>query len=80
MDRWSKFTWVPNQKYAQYTYGSLHRVDQRYKAEKVHLTEEMETKLDTIADIKEQRTFLIAKVILGQKLALDRCHQSYKLA
>lgn len=40
----------------------------------------METKLEEINDIKEQRQFLIGKVILGQRIALDRCHHSYKIA
>ena len=42
--------------------------------------EEMQGKHAIIDDIKEQRTFLIGKVISAQRLALARCNFSYKYA
>jgi len=40
----------------------------------------MQAKHAIINDIKEQRTFLIGKVIGAQRLALDRCNHSYRKA
>lgn len=40
----------------------------------------MEDKYGDITEIKQQRTFLISKVIVAQRLALARCHQSYMMA
>ena len=40
----------------------------------------MDEKHQEIVETKTQRTFLINKVILGQRLALARCNFSYKFA
>lgn len=40
----------------------------------------MQAKHAIIDDIKEQRTFLIGKVISAQRLALSRCNHSYRKA
>ena len=40
----------------------------------------MEQDQATLTDLKQQRDFLVAKVVSAQRLALDRCHFSYKYA
>lgn len=40
----------------------------------------MEQDQATLIDLKQQRDFLVAKVVSAQRLALDRCHFSYKFA
>ena len=40
----------------------------------------MEEDQATIVDLKQQRDFLVSKVVSAQRLALDRCHFSYKFA
>ena len=39
--------------------------------------DQMEQDQATITDLKQQRDFLVAKVVSSQRLALDRCHFSY---
>ena len=42
------------------------------------LAHKMDNRTNKIEDLKTQRAFLINKVVLAQRLALARCHFSYK--
>lgn len=42
--------------------------------------EELEERNEDISDLKNQREYLIEKVVLGQRLALARCRFSFQFA
>jgi len=55
-------------------------MNKRNKATIIENSEIMEEKHQLITETKDQRTFLIGKVISAQRLALDRCNFSYAFA
>lgn len=61
-------------------YQVLTSIDQENNAVIKDQAVAMEEKHIVIDDIKEQRQFLISKIISAQRLALDRCNFSYKFA
>ena len=59
-------------------YNELERIDRDNKKNLGKLAHKMDHRTNKIDDLKTQRSFLINKVVLAQRLALARCHFSYK--
>ena len=59
-------------------YNELERIDRDNKKNLGKLAHKMDHRTNKIDDLKTQRAFLINKVVLAQRLALARCHFSYK--